>query len=40
MARWQEEVVVGDKDRAVGEPGELLLLKQELGTAVQGGSTV
>ena len=40
VAWWQEEVVVGDKDRAVGEPGELLLLKQELGTAVQGGSTV
>ena len=40
VARWQEEVVVGDKDRAVGEPGELLLLKQELCAAVQGGSTV
>ena len=40
VARWQQEVVVGDKDRAVGEPGELVLLQKELGAAVQGGSTI
>ena len=40
VAGWQQEVVLGDEDRAVGEPGELVLLQQELGAAVQGGSTI
>ena len=31
---------MGDEDRPVGEPSELVLLQQELGAAVQGGSTV